>query len=65
MKFFIDTANVEEIKKANDMGIYSENLESNLEDYGYKFIRNSLLANYISDIDLIKSKAVSLSRVKQ
>ena len=51
--------------KANDMGIYSENLESNLEDYGYKFIRNSLLANYISDIDLIKSKAVSLSRVKQ
>jgi len=53
------------VVKANDMGIYSENLESNLEDYGYKFIRNSLLANYISDIDLTKAKAVSLSRVKQ
>ena len=24
MKFFIDTANVEDIKKANDMGVFAE-----------------------------------------
>ena len=53
------------VVKANDMGIYSEELEKGLEDYGYKFIGNSLLNSYISDIDLTKSKRVSLSRVKQ
>lgn len=52
------------VVKVNDMGIYSEELEKELEDYGYKFIGNSLLNSYISDIDLTKSKAVSLSRVK-
>ena len=52
------------VVKVNDMGIYSEELEKELEDYGYKFIGNSLLGSYISDIDLTKSKAVSLSRVK-
>lgn len=48
--------------KVNDLGIYSQELESYLEKKGYKYIPNSFLGNYLNNLDSQKSKPFVLNR---